>query len=155
MFVAETPGLLKVTVAPAVKLVPVMVTCTAVPGDALAGETDDRVGAPGFTVKETALLVPAAVVTLAVYVPGGGEVVTLTVALICVALGMEMFVAETPGLLKVTVAPAVKLVPVMVTCTAVPGDALAGETEDRVGAPGFTVKETVLLVPAAVVTAML
>ena len=117
----------------------------------------DNTGAPWapLMVNATVLLTPAAVTTEMLRVWGAAEGSTVNVALICEALTRVTLLAVRLAPPVDTVAPAVKLVPVMVTCAAVPGDALAGETEDRVGAPGLTVKETALLVPAEVVTTML
>jgi hypothetical protein len=66
---------------------------------------------------------------------GAAEGSTVKVALSCEALTRVMLLAVRPAPLVDTVAPAAKLVPVIVTCNEVPGDALAGEMDDRVG-PG-------------------
>ena len=59
----------------------------------------------------------------------------MKVAVSCEALTRVMLLAVRPEPPVAIVDPAVKLVPLSVTCTEVPGDALAGEMDVRVG-PG-------------------
>ena len=149
---AVTPGLLTATVAPATKLVPVRVTGTLVPCTPLAGLTDVSMGAGGFTVKPTALLVPPLVVTVTFAAPVAAAAPMVSVAVIWVELTTVTLLAVTPGLLTATVAPATKFVPARVTGTLVPWAPLAGFTDVNAGAGGFTVNTTGPLVPPLVVT---
>jgi hypothetical protein len=110
------------------------------------------VGAGGFTVNTTALLVAPVVVTVTFAAPVAALTAIVKVAVICVALTMATLLTATPLLLTATVAPATKFVPVSVAGTLVPWTPLAGPTEVSVGADGFTVNAAALLVPPLVVT---
>ena len=113
-----------VTVAPAAKFVPVIVTAVPPAVDPLFGETLLTVGTTTY-VNPLAKLPPAApgFVTVTVTAPALPAGV---VAVICVPLTTTTLVAAAPP--NVTVAPAAKFVPVIVTAvppTVVP---LLGET---------------------------
>ena len=121
-FVAAAPP--NVTVAPAAKFVPVIVTAVPPAVDPLFGETLLTVGTTTY-VNPLAKLPPAApgFVTVTVTAPALPAGV---VAVICVPLTTTTLVAAAPP--NVTVAPAAKFVPVIVTAvppTVVP---LLGET---------------------------
>jgi hypothetical protein len=146
------PGL---TVAPVTKLVPVTVTGTVAPCAPLFGLAAVRVGAGGFTVNDTPLLVPPFVVTVTLLAPVAAVPEIVKVAVICVALDTVTLLTVIPLLPGFTVAPLTKLVPVSVTATAVPCAPLFGLTVVRVGAGGVTVNGTPLLVPPAVVAVTL
>src|SRR5579862_4246107 len=75
------------TVVPVTKLVPVKVTTTDVPRTSVAGKMDVKVGAAGATtVNVTALLVPAAVVTVTFLAPNVAVGAMVKVAVTVVAL---------------------------------------------------------------------
>jgi hypothetical protein len=77
-----TPLLPTAIAAPATKFVPVSVTGTLVPWTPLAGLTEASVGAGGFTVNTTALLVPPLVVTVTFAAPVAALAALVNVAVI-------------------------------------------------------------------------
>jgi hypothetical protein len=133
------------TVAGEVKLVPVMVTLTVVPGEALLGLIETSVGLAGggLTVNDCAPLVPAAVLTVTLRAPVAALEAMVNVAVMVVALTTVIAEAVTPVPLIAMVAPEAKLVPVSVTPTAEPGDPLPDAMEVSVGFAGaaFTVND--------------
>ena len=147
-----TPVPLMARFAPARKLLPVSVTATVVPRFPLEGEMPLKTGAGGMTVKVTAPLVPPEVVTDTVCAPVVALEAITRVAVIVEAL--TTFTPETvmPEALAVTVAPAMKLLPVKVTGTLVPCRPLVTEIEFSTGAAAVTAKFTEPEVPPAVDT---
>jgi hypothetical protein len=146
------PPLTAAAVAP-VSPLPVRVTGTLVPRLPELGAIEARDGP--FTVYVMVLLVPPSVVTLMFLVPSVAAVVLVMVAVIVVALTTVTPLTVTPlaGAAMLTVDPAMKLVPVRVTETAVPRRPALGAIEVSVGAGGATtVKVTGLVAPAGVVT---
>jgi hypothetical protein len=142
-------------VAP-VKFAPLMTTGTAsVPVDGCVAEFGlmEVIVAP-CTVNGTVLLVPPGVVTLTLRTLRAAPVEMVKVALICVILiTVTPLTATPPPETATVVAPAMKLVPVNVTATAVPRTPVGGAIEVKVGAGGtVTVKVTALLVPPGAVT---
>ena len=77
-----TAGLLTLTVAPAIKLVPVRVTGTLAPSNPLGGLIDVSVGGKALMLKVTAALVPPAVVTVTLAGPGAAVAAMVKVAVI-------------------------------------------------------------------------
>ena len=90
------------------------------------------VGAP-TTVKLTAPLVPAAVVTVTLAAPTEAAAPIVKFARICAELMTLTLLTVTPGLPTATVAPATKFVPVSDTPTLVPCVPDDGLTTVRVG----------------------
>jgi hypothetical protein len=142
---AETPGLLKISVAPVTKLVPVRVIENDVPVTPEVGLIEVRVGVGGRTVNAWVPVVPPAVVTETVPAPSDAPPVTVTVVVMVVAVIVRAPV-ETPGLLKVTVAPVTKFVPVRVMENEVPVTPDVGLIALNVGAGGLTVNGWVTVV---------
>ena len=105
-----------------------------------------------FTVKVTLPLVPLALVTLTFCGPVEALAAIANVAVINVLLVTEMLLIVTPAPLKLIVAPLTNWFPDKVTVMVLPRVPLVGLIEDSVGAPEFTVKVTLPLVPPAVVT---
>src|SRR5260221_8204372 len=102
----------RVTVAPAAKLVPVIVTAVPPPLGPLVGDTLPTVGAGPRYVKPllSVPLCPPGLVTVTATAPAACAAV---VAVIVVALTMTMPVAAVPPI--VTVAPAANPLPAIVT----------------------------------------
>lgn len=145
-------------VAP-VKLAPVMVTGTAsVPDAGCVAEFGaiDVIVAP-CTVKGLVLLAAAAPATVtvtlwAVVSEAVADMVKVAVRFVGLVTVTPLTVMPPPETATV-VSPAMKLVPVSVTATAVPRTPVGGATEVNVGDGGITtVKVTALLVPPGAVT---
>ena len=77
-----TPGLLTLIVAPAIKLFPVRVMGTLVPGLPLVGLIEISVGGKALILKVTAPLVPPAVVTVTFAAPSAAVAPMVKVAVI-------------------------------------------------------------------------
>src|SRR4051794_13631539 len=106
-------------------------------------------------MKDTAALVPPAVVTVTFRAPGAAAASSTKLAVSDVVLLTATVVTVTPLPLTFTVvAPTTKLVPVSVTATVAPWSPWFGAMLVNVGADAgaFTVNGTEPLVPAAVVT---
>lgn len=120
MLKPDTAGV-ATTVDPVTKFVPVRVTSVEMPRNSELGAMDVNVGAAGaMTVKVTALLVPAGVVTvtfLAVNVAFGAMV---KVAVTVVPLTAAKLLTLIPPPLTFTAVAPVRKVPVIVTLTPVP-----------------------------------
>src|SRR4029077_17837065 len=128
-FVAAVPP--NVTVAPLTKLVPVIVTPVPPAAGPLFGLTLLTVGAVADVYVNPLLRLPLCVsgfVPVPVTAPAACAGV---VAVICVPLTTTTFVAAVPP--NVTVAPAAKFVPVIVTAVPPAVDPLFGETLLTVG----------------------
>jgi hypothetical protein len=111
------------------KLLPLMVT--VLPGDAKGGEIPVTTGGRLTNEKLTGVLVPLEVVTVTLAVPGTLAVTTKAAV---IWLGFTTFtrLTATPG--TVTVAPATKFVPVIVTGMRPPSAPAFGLIEVTVGA---------------------
>ena len=157
MLLCESPSPASLTCDGLVKFVPVRVTFTDVPSAPLEGVIDVSVGTPLalFTVKATVLLVPPLVVMEILRAPVVALAAIFSVAVICVPLTTVTLLTVIPPPVTPTVAPAIKPEPAKVTFTAVPCVPLFGVTEANVGTAALTVKGTVLLTPALVVTEIL
>jgi hypothetical protein len=101
--------------------------------------------------KLSALLVPPALVTVTVAVPGAALAETPSVAIIWVELTTVTPETEIPEL-ALTVEPATKFVPVKVTATVDPVSPMAGLIDVSVGGGGVMLKVTGGLVPYKVVS---
>ena len=108
-----------------------------------------------MTVKTTAAVVPAEVVTVTLRAPVVAVAEIVSVAVIWVALTTVTLLTVMPVEETATVAPARKFVPVRVTGTEAPWMPLEGAMEVRVGAAALTVKTTAAVVPPEVVTVTL
>jgi hypothetical protein len=160
-FVAAVPP--NVTVAPEVKPVPVIVTAVPPPTGPLIGETLVTVGEATYVKPFIRLpACPPGLVTVTVTAP---TLPAGVVAVMLVLLTTTTFVAA--ALPNVTVAPATKFVPVMVTAVPPAVDPLLGDTLVTVGigpdtaenvticitqGPAPTSVAVALLLPAAVTT---
>src|SRR5689334_2349545 len=149
------PGLVVLTVAPEMKLVPVSVMPTLLPAGPAAGLIEVNVGTGGFTVNVTGVVVAPDTVTVMLEAPKVAPAPIAKLAVIWVALTTTTLLTVIPALFVFTVAPETKFVPVNVTGTVVPVVPLAGLTELRVAAGGFSVNVTGVLVPPDVVTVTL
>jgi hypothetical protein len=126
-FVAAVPP--NVTVAPAAKLVPVIVTAVPPPVGPLLGLTLLTVGATTYVYPLARLpLCVSVFVTVTVFGPAPPAGV---VAVIVVAFTTATFVAAVPP--NVTAAPAAKFVPVIVTAVPPEFDPVLGLTLLTVG----------------------
>src|SRR5579864_8312761 len=106
------------------------------------------------TVKVTAPLVPAEVVTVRLAGPEALGSISIW-KVIVVELTTVTLLTATPGLLTLTVAPGRKLAPVRVTIPLAPASPPDGLTDVSAGVPELMPKLTVPLVPPAVVTVTL
>ena len=148
-----TPAPVTPTVAPVTKFVPVNVTGTAVPCTPDEGFTKVNVGGGGFTVKVTALLVPAEVVTVMSCGPSIASDAIVRVVVIVVLLTTTAAPIVTPVPIMVADRGPTRFVPVSVTGTTVPCCPDDGFIDVSVGGPALTVKLiTLTLVPPLVVT---
>jgi hypothetical protein len=131
------------------------VTPTTVPCDPEEGVIEVRVGspvAPAVTLKGTVAVVPAAVVTDTLCCPVAAVEAIARVAVTLLLFTTTTLETVTPAPVTPTVAGDTKPVPVSVIGTDVPWDPVEGLIDVRVGGDWSTVKPTVPLVPADVVT---
>jgi hypothetical protein len=120
-----------VTVAPAAKFVPVIVTADPPPvGPPLSGDTLTTVGAMTYVNPLVRLPLCPLIVTVTVTVP---VLPAGVVAVRVVLFATTTLVAAVPP--NVTVAPATKFVPVIMTAVPPPVEPLFGETLVTVGTP--------------------
>ena len=98
-------------------------------------------------VNETVLLIPFAVLTDILDVPGVAPEEMENVAVTCVGLTTFTFETEIPGLLGITARPDAKLKPLRFTPTVAPTLPLFGLTPVRYGAAERMVEELVGLAP--------
>jgi len=155
MLVCVSPEPCSLTCVAEVKFVPVSVTLTDVPLAPLEGVTEASVGRvlAAVTVNDVELLVPPAVVTETLEAPSVAPAAIVSVAVALVPLTTDTLDTVIP-LPLLMVMGATKPVPVRVTGTDDPCAPLEGLMEVRVGttAAAVTLKETLPLVPPAVVT---
>src|ERR1700693_2777 len=122
------------------------------PGGACVVPSEVRVGGGGFTANERVPEVPPAVVTETFCAPKAALAPIWKVAVMVVLFTTVVLLMVTPVPPKLIAAPGMKLAPVRVKLTFVPGSPLEGLMVPRVGGGACTVKVTLPEVPPLVVT---
>ena len=139
--------------APLTKLMPVSVTGCVVPRAPVVGAIENSPAGGTVTVKVTALLVPAPVVTVTFEAPAGANGAMFTIAVMEVSLATVKPVTLIPKFEKLTEVAPVRPDPVSVTVRpVVPRFAEAGATVVSTGP--LMANGSVLLAPPAVTTSI-